>query len=221
MPAHTVREVWRGWFQRWGLPQEMRLDNGLPWGSRVEYLPTGLALWLAGLGVAVVFNPPRTPQDNGVVERSNGTGQRWAEVPKCRTAEELQKKVDFADRIQRERLRSVAGQSRREAFPGLAHSGRVYSPQWEEDNWDLSKAETLLEGYAVLRKVSSQGQVRIYKRRVALGRQHAGKQVRVQYDNGSKMWVISGAEDGLALRSVPATEVTRERIFTLALCEQE
>jgi transposase InsO family protein len=199
----------------------MRLDNGLPWGSRVEHLPTGLVLWLAGLGVSVLFNPPRTPQDNGVVERCNGTGQRWAEVPKCHTAAELQEKVDFADRIQRERLRSVQGQSRREAFPGLTHSGRAYSQACEEENWDLSKAEALLEGYAVLRKVSSQGQVRIYNRRVSLGKHHAGRQTRVQYDSGSKMWVISAAEDSLALRCVPATEVTRERIFTLALCEQE
>jgi hypothetical protein len=220
VPALTVREIWRGWFGRWGLPEVLRLDNGLPWGSRVGHLPTGLALWLVGLGVSVLFNPPCTPQDNGVVERSNGTGQRWAEVPKCHTAEELQEKVDFADRIQRERLRSVRGQSRLEAFPGLAHSGRAYSAKWEEENWDLSKAEALLEGYAVLRKVSSQGQVKIYNRRVSLGKGNAGRQTRVQYDSGSKTWVISAAEDSRMLRCVPAPEVTRERIFTLALCEQ-
>lgn len=220
MPAVAVREVWRGWFRRWGLPGELRLDNGLPWGSRVEHLPTGLVLWLAGLGVSVWFNPPRTPQDNGVVERANGTGQRWAEVRTCGTAEELQEKVDCADRIQRERLRSVRGQSRLEAFPGLAHSGRAYSPRWEEEHWDLRKAEALLEGYVVLRQVSAQGQVRLYNRRVSLGKQYAGRQVRVQYDSGSRMWVVSTAEDGRALRGVPATEVTRERIFTLALGEQ-
>ena len=199
----------------------MRLDNGLPWGSRVEHLPTGLALWLVGLGVSVLFNPPRTPQDNGVVERSNGTGQRWAEVRKCRQAAERQEKIDFADRIQREKLRRVQGKTRLEAFPGLTHSGRAYSLEWEEDNWDLNITEALLEGYAVLRKVSSQGQVTIYQRRVSLGKHHAGRQTRVQYDSGSKMWVLSGAEDNLTLRCVPATEVTRERIFTLALCEQE
>lgn len=220
MPAVTIREVWRGWFRRWGLPEVMRLDNGLPWGSRVEHLPTGLVLWLAGLGVSVLFNPPRTPQDNGVVERSNGTGQRWAEVRQCSTAAELQGKVDFADRIQRDRLRSVQGQSRLEAFPGLAHSGRAYSPTWEDDNWDLDKAEALLEGYVVRRQVSAQGQVRIYNRRVSLGKPNAGRETCVQYDSGSKMWVISGAEDGAALRGVPAPEVTRERIFTLALGEQ-
>jgi hypothetical protein len=221
VPAREVREVWRDLFGQWGLPGELRLDNGLPWGGRAEHLPTGLVLWLAGLGVPVLFNPPRTPQDNGVVERANGTGQRWAEVSQCHTAGELQEKVRFADRIQRERLRSVGGRTRLEAFPGLAHSGRPYSLRWEEENWDLTKAEAVLEGYAVPRKANAHGQVRVYNRRVSLGRQNAGRQTRVQYDSGSKMWVLSGAEDGLALRGVPATEVTRERIFSLALCEQE
>ena len=38
-----------------------------------------LALWLIGLGIEVIWNPPRCPQANGVVERSQGTGKRWAE----------------------------------------------------------------------------------------------------------------------------------------------
>ena len=42
----------------------------------------------------------------------------------------------------------------------------------------------------------------------------------VQYDSGSKMWVISGT-DGRALRSVPAIEITPERILALTLGENE
>ena len=48
-------------------------------GGRKGTCPPGLELWLAGLGVEVRANPPRRPQDNGVVERSQGTGKRWAE----------------------------------------------------------------------------------------------------------------------------------------------
>ena len=47
-------------------------------------LPTDLALWLIGSGVEIIWNPPRRPQDNGVVEHSQGTGKRWAEPATCK-----------------------------------------------------------------------------------------------------------------------------------------
>jgi hypothetical protein len=220
VPPGTVQEVWRDWFERWGLAEEVRLDNGLPWGGRRDHLPTAFVLWLAGLGVSAWFNPPRTPQDNGVVERGNGNGQRWSEVGKCRSAEELQEKVDFADRIQRERLCSIEGQTRMEAFPGLAHSGRAYDRGWEQRHWGLARAEAVLEGYVAPRKVSSQGHVSIYARDVYVGKRHAGRQAWVQYDSGSQTWVISAAEGDPVFRCVPAVEVTREKIMTLTMGEK-
>jgi hypothetical protein len=220
VPRGTVQEVWRDWFEQWGLSEEVRLDNGLPWGGRRDHLPTAFALWLAGLGVSAWYNPPRSPQDNGVIECGNGNGQRWSEVGKCRSAKELQKKVDFADRIQRERLCSIDGQTRTEAFPGLAQPWRAYDRGWEEKHWDLAKAEAVLEGYAAPRKVSSQGHVSVYARDVYVGTRHAGRQARVQYDSGSKMWVISAEDGGQVFRCVPAVEVTREKIVTLTMGEK-
>jgi transposase InsO family protein len=84
-------------FRTWGLPDELRGDNGIPWGSRGD-LPTDLELWLAGLGVPVRFNPPRRPQDNGVVERSQGTGKRWGDPPTAADAATLQSVMDQMDR---------------------------------------------------------------------------------------------------------------------------
>src|SRR6266852_5962403 len=75
VPVGKVQAVLRHAFQRWGRPQRFRVDNGTPWGS-VGDLPTDLALWLLGLDVGISPNPPRRPQDNGVVERSQGTGKR-------------------------------------------------------------------------------------------------------------------------------------------------
>jgi hypothetical protein len=45
---------------------------------------------LLGLDIGIKFNPPRRPQDNGVIERSQGTGKRWAEPGACANAKELQ-----------------------------------------------------------------------------------------------------------------------------------
>jgi len=87
-----VQAVLRHAFQRWGRPQQFRVDNGTPWGSTGD-LPTDLALWLLGLEVDIHANPPRRPQDNGVVERSQGTGKRWAEPHACADAKELHQRL--------------------------------------------------------------------------------------------------------------------------------
>jgi transposase InsO family protein len=145
VPATDTQEQLRQAFVRWGRPERFRVDNGVPWGSRGD-LPTDLALWLIGLGIGVDWNPPRTPQDNGVIERSQGTGKRWAEPGVCDTAEELQRHLEEMDSIQREEYPSVEGRSRLEAFPGLADSGRAYTPAWERAHWSLTAVTTHLAG---------------------------------------------------------------------------
>src|SRR5262249_9100183 len=101
VPPEQVQEQFRQWYLRWGLPEEVRRDNGHPWGGWYD-LPTTFALWLIGLGLKVHFNPARQPQENGVIERFNGLGQRWAEVSKCRSVAEAQAHLDEVDEIQRE-----------------------------------------------------------------------------------------------------------------------
>ena len=84
-----MREQLRRAFARWGLPGRLRVDNGVPWGSWGDF-PTDLSLWVIGLGVAVHWNNPRSPRENGVVERSQGTSDRWCEPWTCDSPEELQ-----------------------------------------------------------------------------------------------------------------------------------
>src|SRR5262249_60933218 len=91
-PAGRVQAELRGGFQRWGRPLSVQFDNGNPWGSWGD-LPTPLALWLIGLGLGVSWIPPRTPQDNGVVERSQGVAFNWAEPDRCHSVEQLQRRV--------------------------------------------------------------------------------------------------------------------------------
>src|SRR4051794_5341586 len=106
VPVAGTQDQLRAAFLRWGLPRSIRVDNGTPWGSAGD-LPTDLALWLIGLGVEMIWNPPRRPQANGVVERSQGTGKRWAEPATCRDVTELQGRLDEQDEIQRRDYPSV------------------------------------------------------------------------------------------------------------------
>lgn len=211
-PRDTQAEL-RWAFQRWGLPERFRVDNGVPWGSRGD-LPTDLALWLIGLRIGVQWNPPRTPQDNGVVERSQGTGKRWAEPETCATAEELQHRIEEMDIIQREEYPSVRGGSRLEAFPRLSHAARPYARDREAEHWSLEAVTSHLAGYTIPRRVDRSGTVSVYNRSRYVGVSHQGKMVHVMFDPVAIEWIFAD-EAGRQLRSLPAPEISRDSIVGL------
>src|SRR5262249_60856675 len=98
-----------------------RAATGPPggWGSP---RPPPRALWLVGRGLDVLWTPPRQPQRNGVVENSQGVGQRWAEPERCRDVAELQARLDEEDRGQREEDPHEAGRPRPQGHGGPARS---------------------------------------------------------------------------------------------------
>ena len=195
---------------RWGLPQSFRVDNGCPWGSKGDW-PTDLALWLIGLGVTVHWNPARTPQDNGVVERSQGTGKRWGEPHTCQGPEELQRRLDDMDRIQRQAYPSIAGKTRWEAFPGLREVIRRYSKTWEKRHWDIERVLAFMAEQNALRRVDGKGQVSVYGRSHYVGQQYQGQDIYVFLDPVDREWVFATAK-GVQLRRKPALEITRQCI---------
>ncbi len=191
------------------------MDNGKPWGSWSD-LPPALALWLIGLGIDMLWNDPRCPQQNGVVERSQGTSKRWAEPHACQAPAELQTRLDEDDRLQRERYPLAQGRSRWDLFPGLVHSGRPYREADEEAVWDLQRVCEHLAGYAVPRRVDRQGKVSVYNRNLYVGVVHGGKPVAVQFDPEARHWLISDSA-GRQLRTQPAPEISAASIRGLQL----
>jgi hypothetical protein len=191
------------------------VDNGAPWGTRGD-LPTDLELWLLGAAVGVDPNPPRRPQDNGVVERAQGTGKRWGEPWTCDSSEELQRRLEGWDEIQRREYPSIDGRSRWAAFPGLVHSGRPYTPEWEEVHWSLARVAAALAGYAVRRRVDSSGTISLYNRRHYIGTIHRKKGVYVMFDPETYEWVVADHE-GRRLSRQPATHINCEDIMNLTV----
>jgi hypothetical protein len=193
----------------------VRFDNGNPWGSWGD-LPTPLALWLIGLGVGVIWNPPRTPQDNGVVERSQAVAVAWAEPDRCHDPTALQRRLDEEDRVQRECYPHGSFGSRLEAYPGLTHSGRPYSAAWERAHWSWDAVLSYLAGVMVPRRVDRCGKIGLYHDKVYVGIVNRGKDAVVQFDAGTAQWMISdpgGVElcrkpltqfDAVALRQLPS-----------------
>jgi hypothetical protein len=208
-----VQDYFRQIFRRWGRPAKLRLDNGLPWANWND-LPTALALWLVGLAIELIFNPPRQPQYNGVVEKSQDTGQRWCEPHACRTVAQLQTNLEAMDRLQREEYPSLQGRSRLQVFPELPQTARPYTAAWERRGWDLRRAQEYLAGFVAVRQANQQGQVSIYARRVSVGAQHRGQPVVVQYDPEGGAWLL-GKPGGRVLRAIAAPEICRERILAV------
>jgi len=66
----TVRRSYEGLFQRHGLPQAIRSDNGSPFASVNGLLGLSqLSVWWVALGIDLERGRPAHPQDNGAHER--------------------------------------------------------------------------------------------------------------------------------------------------------
>jgi hypothetical protein len=211
--AAETQATLRRCFTRRGLPQRIRVDNGTPWRSKGD-LPTGLELWLAGLGVEVHANTPRRPQENGVVERSQGTGKRWAEPHRAGSAEELQATIDAMDRRQRESYPYHGRASRLAAHPDLEHSGRAYEASRGEQSWSMDRARDLLAGYVVARRVDGKGTASVYGRNYYVGQAYAEQVVYVRYDPQQDCWLFQDGQ-GHQLNRRRAEEINAANIREL------
>jgi hypothetical protein len=180
----------------------IRVDNGAPWGSCND-LPPQLALWIIGLGVDMHWNTPGRPQENGVIERSQGLAARWGEPKKCSTLQAFQKRINHEDEVQRERHRVINGQSRLEAYPELKTLQRRYTYGWEQRHWNWPRVLQHLSAYAVTRQVDCCGKIGHYGTKLYVGTLHKGKTVYVQFDPDQIAWIISDIH-GSQLRQIPA-----------------
>jgi hypothetical protein len=203
----------RAAFSRWGRPLRLRVDNGFPWASTGEF-PPEMAMWVIGLGISIIWIPPASPQCNGVVERAQGVGKNWSEPRQCRTPKTLQRRLDEMNQIQREVYPYCDGRSRLAFYPELAHSGRPYDAAWERRHWDLRLVLEQVAGYVVTRRVDRAGMISVYNRNRYVAQHCAGEHVQVFLDPDQRQWVVAAA-DGTQLRTLPADELTRERIISL------
>lgn len=79
----TVQQQLISTFRRYGLPEQMLMDNGAPWGSSAEHVMTPLTVWLMRLGIRIAHARAYHPQTQGKDERFHRSldveviQQRW------------------------------------------------------------------------------------------------------------------------------------------------
>lgn len=167
-------------------------------------MPTDLAMWLIGLGPEMIWNPPRQPQKNGKVERSQGTAQRWCEAQRCPDAAELQRRLDEMDHVQRELYPVEERQgapSRWDLFTGLHHSGIDLALALS--SWNRDRVAEHLTRYTLKRRVGPQGKISVRNQGIHVGSLLKGTLVFVQYDPYAQEWVVRNAE-GAQIRTCAA-----------------
>jgi hypothetical protein len=207
--------MFRRVFTRWGLPQAVRVDNGYPWGTPRD-LPTELALWLIGLGLEVIWNPPAQPRKNAKVERCQGVAAAWAEPHACADPAQLNDHLDWACQTQRQDYPSIRGSSRVDAYPQLLVARRPYQPSQEPGLWELDRVDQWLSERVWLRRVGQTGVISMYGHRRSLGRTYRGQEVVVRFARPSRFWVVAD-EAGEILAQFLAWELSRDRILSLAV----
>jgi len=89
----TVQQQLTGMFRRYGLPLEMLMDNGAPWGADWDHPYTPLTVWLLRLSIGVSHSRPYHPQTQGKEERFHRTlkaevlqGRSFADLAGCQEA---------------------------------------------------------------------------------------------------------------------------------------
>jgi hypothetical protein len=69
----TVQQRLMPIFRHYGLPRQMLMDNGSPWGANQQHVFTPLTVWLIRQGIGIIHSRPIHPQTLGKDERFHRT----------------------------------------------------------------------------------------------------------------------------------------------------
>lgn len=182
-------------FGKWGKPQSIKVDNGRPLGDPQLQIVPILSMWLIALGIKVIFNRPRRPQDNAKVERNQGVLSNWTEWHKCADIEQLrtrlQREVEFHNSIFP--VAGLKGLTRIQAFPDLI----PHSPKFDPKDFDPQRALDFLASGSWERLVAKNGQFSFWHRRITVGTAYALQTLSIVLDPKANQWRIFDAKGEL------------------------
>ena len=199
-------------FQQWGMPKSIRVDNGMPLGDPQRKLIPELALWLTAKNIKVLFNRPRRPTDNAIVERMQRTTKNWAEINSAKNIKDLEEKLNRVQIIQRQKFKvaRLNNQTRLEAFPNLLDNPRKY----QQKEFDIEKAYERLGAWTFVRKVSSAAQLRLYHEIYHVDKAVKSQYVSIKFNAEDIAWVITDSK-GNYITTCKAKNLSQKHIQNL------
>ena len=197
----------------------MRVDNGEPLGSPNTDTTTDLALWCIYHDIDMIWNKPRTPQMNGVVEKMQDTSQRWAEIDKALNIKDLQERLDSQAIVQREQFKvsRLKNQTRLAAYPEIVSAQRKWQPD-AENHSDINRVYDFLAKKTYTRKVSSAGQIGIFAQKFSIAKGFKDlkeKYVQVKFNPKNVSWDIFYNYE--IIKTVPALIINKQNIENLSV----
>lgn len=200
-------------FKTVGLPKCVKVDNGRPLADPQRQTVPVLALWLLALGIEVVFNRPRTPQDNAKVERAQGVLSNWTEWRKCSDRFALQIRLwEEADCHNiHYRVSRLGLKTRAEVFPDLLRSPRLFDPE----DFDPQRAIDFVAKGSWERDVSKQGQFTFWGQRLQAGIKYAHQRISLKLNPKTNRWEAF-SKDG-SLITTFHSNITAHNLWNLNL----
>ena len=186
-------------FKQWGLPRRIKIDNGHPFvNPHYRDIPTKAKLWWIGLGIEVVQNPPRQPQENGIVECLQGICKRWAHPCEIDSPQQLQGQLDRVSDFQRNHyeIPNRAYQTRVELYPDLQSNARKYDVK----KFNMKLVDQFLAQHVWQRGTNQNGVLSFFDHRIYLGRKFKKLKVFISFDHIERQWIFRN-DKGLLLKT--------------------
>lgn len=215
MDLKGVVQVINECFKRWGLPEHIKIDNGMPFVHPKQMdIPTLAKLWWIGLGINVTQNTPRCPQENGAVECSQGVLSRWSNPAGQDSVVALQERLNEESNFQRNhyRMPNRANRTRMELYPELETNGRTY----DSEQFDIKRVYKYLSRQVWKRTVKRGGEVKFFGHLIYIGNKYAKDSVFVTFDPIEAAWLFRLA-DGTFVKSSKTGVPKKLQITAFAL----
>ncbi len=178
----TVQRHLTDVFRRYGLPQEMLMDNGSPWGpSSFNDRWTSLSVWLLRLDVRVLHGRPYHPQTQGKDERFHRTLQ--VELLQGRRFNDLAEVQDAFDP-----WRPMYNHDRPHEALGMATPAERYEPSRRDYPQDPPPIE--YDQGDVVRTVGNNGYFQYNGRRYRVGKAFRGLRVALRPAGTDGHWEV-------------------------------
>jgi len=183
-----IRPVFEAAFRTYGLPDAIRCDNGVPFGSPGVGGLSRLAVWWLRLGIAPRYIAPASPQQNGRHERMHRTLKAETSAPPAGDLAAQQARFDaFRRHYNEERPHEALGQlpprSRWEPSP------RPF-PEHPDEPWYDADHQ--------VRRVRPDGDIKWRGARLFIGEALAGETIGLaEQDNGT--WLVRFCDWPLAI----------------------